>query len=141
MINRVVLVGRLTRDPELKNVSGKPLGNFSLAVDNRIKNPDGSRSASFFNCVCFNVTAENVCKLARKGMLVGIEGRLQQRSYVKKDGTKASTVEILVDSFTFLEPKGDNPNNRDNDVTFDDEIKDDNGNVDGLEIPDEDLPF
>ncbi len=68
MINRVVLVGRLTRDPELrKTTSGNPVCTFTVAVDNRVKNPDGTRGTSFIPCTTFNATADTVSKFARKG--------------------------------------------------------------------------
>ena len=111
MINRVVLVGRLTRDPELRNTnSGNAVCTFTLAVDNRMKNPDGSKSASFITCVVFSQQAENVSQFVRKGSLVGVEGRLNQRSYDRKDGTKASVIEVICDSVQFLESKAQSQN-------------------------------
>ena len=99
MINRVVLVGRLTRDPELRNTnSGNAVCSFTVAVDNRTKNPDGSKSTSFIPCVVFQQQADNVGKFTRKGSLVGIEGRLNQRNYQKQDGTKASVLEVICDN-------------------------------------------
>lgn len=106
MINRVVLVGRLTRDPELRNTNtGNSVCSFTLAVDNRQKNPDGSKSASFIPCVVFSQQAENVTQFVKKGSLVGVEGRLAQRSYDRRDGTKATVIEVICDSVQFLEPK------------------------------------
>lgn len=106
MINRVVLVGRLTRDPELRRTgTGAAVTSFSLAIDNRTAR-DGEKSTSFFNIVCWNQTAENVAKYVRKGSLVGVEGRLQQRTY-EKNGAKVSIVEIIADSVQFLESKSD----------------------------------
>ena len=143
MINRVVLVGRLTRDPELRKTnSGTPVCSFTVAVDNRQKNPDGSKSASFIPCTVFQNTADNMTKFLRKGSLVGIEGRLNQRSFVRQDGSKGSVLEVICDSVQFLEPKSANSN--DETVTFDDEIvapADDNKNLDSLDLPDDDLPF
>ena len=84
MMNRVVLVGRLTRDPELRRTTnGTAVTSFSIAIDNRVAR-DAQKSTSFFNIVAWNQTAENVAKYVRKGSLVGIDGRLQQRSYEKK---------------------------------------------------------
>lgn len=141
MINRVVLVGRLTRDPELRNTnSGNAVCTFTLAVDNRMKNPDGSKSASFITCVVFSQQAENVSQFVRKGSLVGVEGRLNQRSYDRKDGTKASVIEVICDSVQFLEPKaerGETPAATFNDVPA---VEDDN-HLDSIDIADDDLPF
>ena len=142
MINRLVLVGRLTRDPELRKTnSGNSVCSFSVAVDNRQKNPDGTRSASFIPCVAFSQSADSMSKFTRKGSLVGIEGRLNQRSYQRQDGTKASVLEVLCDSVQFLEPKaaiavenGDTPN----DVS---QVENEGKNLDSLDLPDDDLPF
>lgn len=106
MINNVILIGRLVRDPELrKSSSGNSIANFTIAVDNRTKNPDGTRSASFIPCVAFNQTADNVVKFVRKGSQVAVQGSLSQRSYAKQDGTKVNVFEILCDSVQFLEPR------------------------------------
>jgi single-strand DNA-binding protein len=141
MINRVVLVGRLTRDPELRRTgSGNSVCSFTVAVDNRQKNPDGTRGTTFVPCVCFQQSADNMVRFVRKGALVGVEGRLNQRSYQRQDGTNAKVFEVLCDSVQFLEPKGDNANE---DVpTFDDQPVEEAGkNLDTLDLPDDDLPF
>ena len=143
MINRVVLVGRLTRDPELRRTnSGTSVCSFTVAVDNRQKNPDGTRGTSFIPCSVFQQTADNMTKFLRKGSLVGVEGRLNQRSYVRQDGTKASVLEVICDSVQFLEPKSagipqEEPVSFESDVTPVDEGK----NLDSLDLPDDDLPF
>ncbi len=144
MINRVVLVGRLTRDPELRRTnSGTSVCSFTIAVDNRSKNPDGTRGSSFIPCTVFQAAADNMTKFLRKGSLVGIEGRLNQRSYVRQDGTKASVLEVLCDSVQFLEPKsaGANQNEDLGFVSDVPEVNDDNKNLDSLDLPDDDLPF
>ncbi len=145
MINRVVLVGRLTRDPELRNTnSGNSVVSFTVAVDNPVANPDGSKSTSFFDCTAWSKTADFVSKYARKGSLVGLEGRLNQRKYQRKDGTNANVVEIICDNVQLLEPKSANANNG-TDVKFDDipaptpAAK--GNNLDSLDLPDDDLPF
>lgn len=140
MINRVVLVGRLTRDPELRRTaSGNSVCSFTVAVDNRQKNPDGTRGTSFVPCVCFQQSADNMVKFTRKGALVGVEGRLNQRSYQRQDGTNAKVLEVLCDSVQFLEPKGDNPADA---PIFDDQpVEDTSKNLDSLDLPDDDLPF
>ena len=144
MINRVIFVGRLTRDPELKKTnSGTAVTSFSIAVDNAMKNADGTRGTCFLNCSIFNQQADNVAKYTRKGSLVGVEGRLNQRNFVRKDGSNGTAIEVVCDSVKFLEPKAanasatDSSNNDIQDVSFDDES---NG-LDSLELPDDDLPF
>ena len=141
MINRVVLVGRLTRDPELKRTAaGNSLATFTVAVDNRTKNPDGTRGTTFVPCVCFQQSADNMVKFTRKGALVGVEGRLKQRSYQRQAGTKANVIEVLGDSVQFLEPKADGQVVET--PVFDDQpVEDTNKNLDTLDLPDDDLPF
>jgi len=142
MINRVVLVGRLTRDPELrKTTSGNPICSFSVAVDNRSKNPDGTRSASYIPCVVFQQQADNMSKFLRKGSLVGIEGRLNQRKYQKADGTNANILEVLCDSVQFLEPKAAQAAGDAAAVDSMDEPVENSKNLDNIEMPDEALPF
>ena len=142
MLNRVVIAGRLTRDPELRNTqTGTPVVTFTVAVDNRIKNADGTKSASFIPVVCFGQSAENVSKFARKGLLVGVDGRLNQRTYDRKDGTKAQVIEVIADSVQFLEPKADGDNSKDTTVVFDDTRESESSNIDTLDLPDDDLPF
>lgn len=142
MINRVVLVGRLVRDPELrKTTTGNAVCTFTIAVDNRFKGPDGNRTASFLPCVTWMQLADTVSKFARKGMLVGIEGRLNQRSFDRKDGTKGNVIEIVCDSVQFLEPKAaGNSENVSETPTFDD-VAESGKNLDSIDIPDDDLPF
>jgi len=141
MINRVVLVGRLTRDPELrKTTSGNAVCSFSVAVDNRSKNPDGTKSTSFIPCVVFQEQADNMGRFLRKGSLVGIEGRLNQRKYTRQDGTNANVLEVLCDSVQFLEPKSKQGEEA---PVFDDAPVSSNNsnNVESLDLPDDDLPF
>lgn len=106
MINRVVLVGRLTRDPaELRKTSGdNAVTSFTIAVDNRFAKTE-DRSADFISCVVFNKSAEFVCNYAKKGALIGVEGRLQSRSYDDKDGRKVYVTEVVCDNVQLLESK------------------------------------
>ncbi len=139
MINRIVLVGRLTRDPELRN-SGS-IAVFTVAVDNLSK----EKSTSFIPCVVLNAQrSETVGKYARKGMLVGVEGRLNQRSFVRQDGSKGSVLEVICDSVQFLERR-EAAENEEMDVPPFDDVNpasdDDNKNLDSIEITDDDLPF
>ena len=145
MINRVVLVGRLTRDPELrKTTSGNSVCTFTVALDNRMKNPDGSKGTSFIPCTAFTTTAETVSKFARKGLLVGVEGRLNQRSFIRQDGSKSSVIEVLCDSVQFLEKRETEIANEEMDIPpFDDAVspEEEGKSLDSIDITDDDLPF
>ena len=144
MINRVVLVGRLTRDPELrKTVNGASVASFTIAVDNRTKGPNGEKTTSFIPCTAWNQQAENACKYTHKGSLVGVEGRLNQRSYDAKDGRKVSVVEVICDSVQFLESKNSNTASREDTGYTPDIVPDDveEKNTSSIDVADDDLPF
>ena len=144
MINRIVLVGRLTYDPELRKAkSDLPVASFSIAVDSRMKNPDGTRGTTFMNCSIFGNQAENVVKFTRKGSMVGVEGSLNQRNFVRQDGSKGSVIEVIADRVAFLEPKSNNAVVEGDTVTFDDTpaVQESGKNLDSLDLPDDDLPF
>lgn len=114
MLNRTVLVGRLTKDPELRSTpNGVNLGTFTLAVNRTFTNAQGEREADFINVVVFKKQAENVKNYLSKGSLAGVDGRLQTRSYDNKDGQRVFVTEVVADSVQFLEPKNNNqqPNN------------------------------
>lgn len=107
MINRVVLVGRLTKEIDLrKTASNMSVTGFTVAVDNNRKDENGNKTTSFISCTAFGQRAEFLKNYARKGSLVGIEGRLQQRSFVDKNNQNRSVTEVMVDNVTLLEPKG-----------------------------------
>lgn len=106
MINRVVLVGRLTRDPELKyTTNGIANLRFSVAVNRTFTNQSGERQADFINCVAWRAQAENMSKFLRKGSLIGVEGRIETGSYQAQDGTTRYTTDVIADSVQFLEPR------------------------------------
>jgi single-strand DNA-binding protein len=106
MINRVVLVGRMTRDPELnRTAGGNTLTRFTLALDRNYRSNDGSQSADFIPCVCWNKTAENVAQYCGKGSLVGVEGRIRSNSFTTRDGQRATRIEVQADSVQFLETR------------------------------------
>ena len=109
MINRVVLVGRLTRDPELRTtVNGKSVCDFSIAVQKRIKPADGSQDADFFRVQAWEKTAEYVSNYLTKGRLVAVDGRLTSRKYTASDGTNREVVEVVADSVQGLDrPRDD----------------------------------
>ncbi|WP_209125206.1 single-stranded DNA-binding protein [Alkalihalobacillus sp. BA299] len=107
MINRVVLVGRLTKDPELRYTpNGVAIANFTLAVNRTFTNQQGEREADFINCIVWRKPAENVANYLKKGSLAGVEGRIQTRSYDNNEGRRVYVTEVVADSVQFLEPRG-----------------------------------
>ena len=142
MVNRVVLVGRLTKDPELRNTNSDiNLATFTLAVDNRLKDADGTRGTIFIDCRVFGAQAESLVKNIRKGSKVAVDGSLNQRNFERKDGTKGKAIEIVVDSVTFLDPKSSDVKSVDT-PTFDDEPDQSSGsNLDSIDLSDDGLPF
>ena len=108
MINSVVLIGRLTRNIEIRYTSNeKAVGNFTLAVQRRFKNANGEYPVDFINCVVFGSQAETLHKYSKKGDSVGVEGSIQKRDYESKDGKKIYVTEVMVDKIYLL------PKNRD----------------------------
>ena len=141
MINRVVIVGRITKDPELRSTtSGKKVTSVTVAVDNLTKNADGSKSTSFIPVTAWNNSAEFLTKYAKKGSLVGVEGRITQRSYKRNDGTNVSVVEVIADNITLLESKGARENNANNGFEPDQE-SDVVADLESTDLADDDLPF
>lgn len=117
MLNRIILVGRLVKDPEIRKTNSDiSVCNFTLAVDNTMKEADGTRGTLFIDCRVFGNKADNLCKYTRKGSKVAVDGGLNQRNFERQDGSKGKAIEILVDSVEFLDPKQE-------------------------DLPDDDLPF
>jgi len=111
MLNRVVLVGRLTKDPDLRyTASGVAVANFTLAVNRPFSNQQGEREADFINCVVWRRAAENLANYMRKGSMVGVDGRVQTRRYEGQDGKTVFVTEIVAESVQFLETKGSSQN-------------------------------
>lgn len=109
MINRTALVGRLTRDPELRYTpNGVAVANLTLAVNRTFSNSEGNKEADFINIVVWKKTAENVANFLKKGSLAGIDGRLQSRSYENNEGKKVFITEVVADSVVFLDKKENN---------------------------------
>ncbi|HSH23971.1 MAG TPA: single-stranded DNA-binding protein [Massilibacterium sp.] len=106
MINRVVLVGRLTKDPDLRfTANGIAVTRFTCAVNRTFTNAQGEREADFINIVVWRRQAENVANYCHKGMLVGIDGRIQTSSYENQEGRRVYVTEVVADSVQFLESK------------------------------------
>ena len=137
-LNRVTLIGRVVRDPELRKTnSGLSVTSFSIAVDNLVKNGN-EKSASFINCSSWNKTAELITKYAPKGTLIGVDCRLYQRSYVDKNNQNRSIIEVVVDTVQFLEKR-----NEDHSEVQSLQDNDDNQTSiqEGIDSADDDLPF
>lgn len=106
MINNVVLVGRLTRDAELRYTSnGTAVASFTVALDRPFANKSGEKDTDFINCVAWRKTAETLANFTRKGSLVGVQGRIQSRSYTNQNNQKVYVTEVVCENFSMLEPK------------------------------------
>ncbi|MFV0498819.1 MAG: single-stranded DNA-binding protein [Bacilli bacterium] len=157
MLNKVVLIGRLTKDPEIRFTQNqKAVCSFNLAVNRNFSTQSGEREADFINVVCWGKTAENVSKYLGKGSLIAVDGRIQTRNYENNQGQRVYVTEVVGDNVTFLDSKNSNRGNSDNygfsqpksefnkasnDASFDSN-KDpfaDFGN--SIDISDDDLPF
>lgn len=143
-MNKAFLIGRLTKDAELRTTtSGKSVANFSLAVNRNFTNANGEREADFINCITFNKTGENLVKYTHKGSQIAVAGRIQTRNYDAQDGTKRYVTEIVVDELTFLDKKEDKPELTDSEIVQavmndEDPFKDFG---DEITLTDDDLPW
>ncbi|MBR3891227.1 MAG: single-stranded DNA-binding protein [Bacilli bacterium] len=103
MLNKVILIGRTTKDVDLrKTSSGTAVATFTLAVDNRFVQKDGQNTADFISCVAWNNTAEFMNNYVKKGSLVAVEGRIQTRNYDNKDGNRVYVTEVVVETLKSL---------------------------------------
>lgn len=110
-MNKVEIVGRLTRDVEIRiTESGTVTARFSIAVSRRFKNAEGVYEADFINCVAFGKTAEFIEKYFSKGSMIGVTGRIQTGSYTNKDGQKVYTTDVVIEECEFVTSKSDNNN-------------------------------
>ncbi|QMS85390.1 single-stranded DNA-binding protein [Candidatus Xianfuyuplasma coldseepsis] len=152
MINRCVLVGRLTKDPELRYTSSNiAYTRFTIAVNRTFTGPNGEREADFIQCIAWRKQAENVARFVHKGSLVGVEGRIQTGSYDDKEtGIRKYTTDIVCDSVQFLEPKGtdtseyepqDQPQYDNNDRYRQDQQQERRQNTPRIDVSEDDLPF
>lgn len=142
MLNRVVLVGRLTKDPELKYTpNGVAVATFTLAVNRQFSNQQGEREADFLNIVVWRKAAENVANFLKKSSLAGVDGRIQVRTY-EQDGKRQYFTEIIADSVQFLEPKGEGKQDKPANETPNTRVSEDPFSGKGqIDISDSDLPF
>ena len=106
-MNKAILIGRLTRDPELRTTpTGRNVCQFAIAVNRTYTNASGEREADFINCVVWDKQAENLSRYQKKGNQIAVEGRIQTRNYDDKDGKKVYVTEILATNISFLDAKG-----------------------------------
>lgn len=170
LINNVVLVGRLTKDPDLRyTASGTAVATFTLAVNRNFTNQSGNREADFINCVIWRKSAETLANYARKGTLLGVTGRIQTRSYDSQQGQRVYVTEVVADNFQLLESRsasenrqqsagskvlvnqladlaGNNNSNQTSQSSngmpdFDRDTSDPFGSSSTIDISDDDLPF
>ena len=156
MLNRVVLVGRMVRDPELRRTgNGTPVASFTIAMNRNFAAQNGERQSDFIPCVVWNKAAENTARYCSKGSLVGVEGRLQSRSYQDNNGNNRTVIEVVCDSVQFLETRAQStnrqgsqptqPQNNFNDAFYDmrsvDIRKDFDNSMDTFDIMDDDIQF
>ena len=156
MINNLTLAGRLTKDPDLKYTgNGTAVATFTLAVNRNFTNQSGEREADFINCVIWRKPAETLANYAKKGVLIGVTGRIQTRSYENQQGQKVYVTEVIADNFQLLESKkadssqntqgNDVSNSQTNNYTRNQQntnsaTEDPFGNS-SIDISDDDLPF
>ena len=143
MLNRIVLTGRLTRDPELRRtLSDTAVASFTLAVDDGFKDQSGNPTTTFIDVTVFDKQGENVAKFCRKARMVGVDGRIHQRRFERKDGTKGSIIEVIASNVTFLEPKSkDEAAAEQGYITDVQPPVDESKNLDSIDVTDDDLPF
>ncbi|EAG8116659.1 single-stranded DNA-binding protein [Listeria monocytogenes] len=159
MMNRVVLVGRLTKDPELRYTpAGVAVATFTLAVNRTFTNQNGEREADFIQCVVWRKPAENVANFLKKGSMAGVDGRIQTRNYEDNDGKRVFVTEVVAESVQFSEPRnhaeGATSNNYQSEANYSNNNKTSSYRADTsqksdsfanegkpIDISDDDLPF
>lgn len=144
-MNKVVLVGRLTKNPELKNLNETTVTNFTIAVNRNFKNKDGQYEADFINCIAFKAIGEFINKYFSKGQMIAVSGRIQTRNYEDKDGNKRFVTEVVVDGAEFAgDGKKESTGTANTNTSIENEIP---NNITseysdkGIHLNDDDLPF
>ena len=153
-MNKAFLIGRLTRDPELRySSSNAAIANFSIAIDRQYTNSEGQRQTDFINIVAFQKQAENIKKYIGKGSLVAVDGRIQTRNYEDKDGKRVYVTEVVADRVQFLDTRNSGSSDAADNVTpadfqNEDNTKETNVSDDvfadfgsSIEISDDDIAF
>ncbi|SMB87695.1 single-strand binding protein [Desulfonispora thiosulfatigenes DSM 11270] len=139
-MNKIILIGRLTKDPELRfTPSGKGVATFTLAVNRPFANQQGEREADFIQIVVWGKPAENCANFIGKGSQVAIDGRLQVRTYDNKEGQKRWVTEVVANSVEFLDSRGKRESNRDNNENNNNQEDSSFGTV--IDFSEDDIPF
>lgn len=142
MINRVILVGRLTKDPEYRQTpNGVSVATFTLAVNRTFTNSQGEREADFINVVVFRRQADNVNNYLSKGSLAGVDGRIQSRSYENNEGRRVFVTEVVADSVQFMDSKGSNNQNNQSQQRGQAPAGNNPFSNNNADVDDDDLPF
>lgn len=143
MLNRVVLVGRLTKNPDLRYTSsGIAVANFTIACNRPFKNQQGENEADFINCVVWKKAAENLANYMKKGNMVGVDGRIQTRSYEGQDGKMVYVTEVVAESIQFLESRNSQQSNSQQQVNaYNNEVNNIQNEGTQIDIDDSSLPF
>ncbi len=150
MINRTILVGRLTKDPEVRYTSSNiAFSRFTIAVNRTFAGASGEREADFIQCIAWRRQAENLARFVKKGSLVGVEGRIQTGSYDDKDGIRKYTTDVVCDSVQFLERKSQEDNNdytprapkEYNNNSYQERSVQKKQNTPSIDVSEDDLPF
>nr|DAN55304.1 MAG TPA: Single strand binding protein [Caudoviricetes sp.] len=142
MLNNVSLVGRITKEVDLRYTpSNVAVATFTLAVNRTFKNENGDREADFINCVMWRQQAENLANWAKKGALIGITGRIQTRSYDNQQGQRVYVTEVVAETFQLLESKGQGNQGQQRQAQQETPDFSRNANTNPLDITEEDLPF
>lgn len=142
MINNVTLVGRMTRDAELRYTpQNQAVATFSIAVNRNFKSQNGEREADFINCVIWRQQAENLANWAKKGALIGITGRIQTRNYENQQGQRVYVTEVVAENFRLLEFNNQNNHSQNQGQPRNNQQPDFGRNASPMDISDDDLPF
>ena len=142
MLNSVCLVGRMTKDAELRYTpSNQAVATFSLAVNRNFKSQNGERETDFINCVIWRQQAENLANWAKKGALIGITGRIQTRSYENQQGQRVYVTEVVANDFQLLESRKDREGGQSQGYSRPDFSRQATANTSPMDISDDDLPF
>lgn len=146
-MNKAILIGRLTKDPELKMTENtkREVCQFTIAVNRPYTNEDGERKADFINCIVWDKLAENLAKYQKKGNQIAVEGRIQTRNYDGSDGKKVYVTEIMVSNISYLDTKKDDSNFNNLEepqvVEKEEEIDPYQAFGNSIEVSTDDLPF
>ncbi|MFC0690520.1 single-stranded DNA-binding protein [Enterococcus faecalis] len=149
MMNNVTLIGRATKDPDLRyTASGAAVATFTLAVNRNYKNQNSDREADYIQCVIWRKPAETLANYVKKGTLLGISGRLQTRNYENQQGQRVYVTEVIVESFYLLESRSQSESREQKTTTsqtppMDNTMGNNDDPFDGnpIDISDDDLPF